>query len=407
MATQTPIPIFSQRETFYVPQVEVYVSGRLLQDNVVNDILQVTYTDSIKDIDQFQIEINNWDADNRTFKFAPPLKSYQGVFDPGNKIEIRMGYQGNMRRMMRGLITSLTPVYSEAAPTLSITGLSELHRFRTEQHTYSWINRNMTDTQIAQELCAWSLKKGQPGLGIKIDVNPAANEQPDPIVFLCNQYDIVFLLERARRRGYDMYLEDEGPTPTLYFGLSENAASAPVYQLEWGKSLVNFRPTLSTADQISSVTVRGWDRKSNKAIVEACTLQQLWKEQKKSAAEIARLTQIAKAYSARSYEVTDEPMHTVKEAKDRARAILDNKNKRLIEASGTTVGLPDLRTGCSVEILGFGVTTDTSGNLIGTGSDFDGEYFVTGSTHTIGGGGYQTQFTARRQGLGRLPQPNA
>ena len=35
----------------------------------------------------------------------------------------------------------------------------------------------------------------------------------------------------------------------------------------------------------------------------------------------------------------------------------------MIAASGATVGLPDLRSGCNVEIIGFGVArSDTKGN---------------------------------------------
>jgi len=403
MGTQTPIPIYSQLETFYVPQVQVYVSGQLLQEGIIDDILQVTYKDSVNEIDSFDIEINNWDADYRTFKFAPPLKTptvdYTGVFDPGAKIEIWMGYQDNMRRMMRGTITSLAPTFSEsAAPTLAISGLNNLQQYRTEQHTYSWTDGTMTDTQIAQQLCGWPVKTGQPGLGLPIVTNPMPNEKPEPVVFMNNQYDIMFLLERARRRGYDMYLQDEGSTSTLYFGLSNNASYVPVYQIEWGKSLVSFKPTLSTAKQVGQVTVRGWDRKSNSAINESCTLQQLWQAQNQPAAEVARLTQIAQAYSNRTEVVTDQPAHTKNEAQARAQAILDKRSKEQITANATTVGLPDLRAGCNVEIIGFGVTTDASGNLMGASSDFDGEYYVTESTHTIGNGGYKTEFSARRQG---------
>ena len=411
MATQA-IPLFGINETFYVPQIQVYISGQLLQDSVIEDVIQLTYKDSINEIDSFDLELNNWDADYLTFKFAPPLQTptedYTGIFEPGSKIEIWMGYQDNMRRMMRGVITSLAPTFSESsAPTISVSGLNELQQYRTEQHTYSWLDGTKTDTDIAKELCSWPVKKGQPGLGIATDTNPAPNEKPDPVVFMNNQYDIVFLMERARRRGYDIYLEDEAATPTLYFGLSQNAAQAPVYQLEWGKSLISFKPTLSTAKQISSVTVRGWDRKSNTAISETYTLQQLWKDEKKSAAEIARLSQIAQAYGNRSEIVTDKPAHTKKEAQDRARAILEDQSKKLITAQVTTVGLPDLRSGCTVEILGFGVTTDATGNLFGASSDFDGEYFVTESTHTIGNSGYTTEFKARREGpLGTIVTGN-
>lgn len=396
--TTTPIPIFSQKETFYVPRFEVYIDSKKLGGDVINDILQVTYKDSINDIDSFSIEINNWDAEQRTFKFAPPQQGFGGIFDPGKKIEVWMGYYSNIRRMMRGEITGLEPNFPESgASTLSVHGLNELHRLRTEQHTYSWENTGKTDTDIAKDVCSRPVKKGQIGLGLAIDAQPDAQESADQTVFLNNEYDIVFLLERARRHGYDIYLEDENAT-TLFFGRSTNTADAPTYQLEWGKSLISFRPTLTTSDQVGAVTVRGWDRKANQPIEVNYTLQDLWKDQKKSQTEITRLTKISQAYGGRTLVITDQPAHTKDEAKKFAIAALTNKNNKLIVATGSTVGLPDLRSGCAVEILGFGVQTGKSGALQGSSSDFDGEYFVTDSTHTIGGSGYRTEFTARRQG---------
>ena len=403
--TTTAIPIFSQNETFYVPRFEVYIGGRKLDSNIVNDILQVTYKDSINDIDSFTIEVNNWDADSRTFKFAPPQQGFDGIFDPGKKVEIWMGYYKNVRRMMRGVITGLEPNFPESgASTLSVHGLNELHQLRTEQHTYSWENTGKTDTDIAKELCGRPVKKGQPGLGLTIDAKPDSNESADQLVFMNNEYDVVFLLERARRHGYDIYLEDENAT-TLFFGRSTNTAAAPTYQLEWGKSLISFRPTLTTSDQVGAVVVRGWDRKANKGIEVTYTVQALWKEQKKSQAEIARLTKIYQAYGNRTRVITDKPAHTTDEAKKLAKAALTETNNKLITATASTVGLPDLRSGCSVEILGFGVQTGKSGALQGAGSIFDGEYFVTDSTHSIGGSGYRTEFTARRDGPVSGTQP--
>ena len=398
--TTTPIPIFSQSETFYVPRFEVYINGKKLERNIINDILQVTYKDSINDIDSFSIEINNWDAEKRTFKFAPPQKAFEEIFDPGKKIEIWMGYYKNTRRMMRGVITGLEPNFPESgASTLSVHGLNELHEFRREKHTHSWTDDNKKkDTEIAKELCGRPKKKDQPGLNMEIDAKPDSDEKAEDVVFMNNEYDIVFLLERARRHGYDIYLEDDKKKPTLFFGRSENTAKAPAYQLEWGKSLISFRPTLTTAKQVSAVTVRGWNRKTNKPINVTYTLKDLWKDEKKSQQEIARLDQIAKAYGERTEVVTDKPARTEDEAKQIAKAILSDIHHKQITATGSTVGLPDLRSGCSVEILGFSVQTDASGTPQGPSSDFDGEYFVTDSTHTIGGSGYRTEFTARRQG---------
>jgi len=402
MADPAPIPIYSQQETFYVPAVQLYIRDQEVPGNVVRDLLQVTYKDSINEIDSVDLEINNWDADRRTFKFAPPLKDatedYTGVFDPGAPIELWMGYQNNLRLMMRGQITTLAPNYPESgAPTLSVHALNELLQFTTEQHTRSWENK--TDTDIAKELCGLPVKQGQAGLGIGIDPNPDPNEAEETFVFMNNQYDIVFLLERARRHGYEVYLEDGNGSgnPTLYFGLSESRALAPVYQLEWGKSLISFQPTLTTAKQVATVTVRGWDRKANKAIEQSYTLQTLWKDQGKSAAEIARLSAIAKAYGNRTEVVTDHPVHTNDEAKKLARAILEDNSKRQIEAHGATVGLPDLRSGCALYISGFASAGSSSASN-GAGSDFNGQYYVMETTHTIGSGGYRTEFKARREG---------
>lgn len=424
MATLAPIPIFGTNETFYVPQVQVYVNGQLLGDNVIDDVLQVSYKDSVNELDTFSIEINNWDADYRRFKFSPPLQTptldYTGIFDPGNKVEIWMGYQDNMRRMMRGSITSISPQFSQSAPpTLTISGLNELQDYRQQQHTYSWTN--MTDTAIAKQLCGWPVRKGQPGLGLPIITRPSANETADAFVYMKNQYDVMFLLERARRRGYEMYMLDESGTSTLFFGLSGDAANAPVYQLEWGKSLASFTPTLSTGKQVGQVTVCGWDRKSNKAIAETCNVQTLWQSQNQPATEVARQMQIAQCYMDRTEVITDQPMHTTSEAQAYAQSVLSKRNKQLMTASASTVGLPDLRAGSKIEIIGFGVISGPAGklasggrtaygargNLYGASSDFDGEYYVTESTHTIGDGGYQTQFSARREGPVSLTTGNA
>jgi phage protein D len=393
--TTTPIPIYSQTETFYVPRFEIYVQGEKLKANVVDDILQVTYKDKINTIDTFTIEINNWDADKRTFKFAPPQKGYEGIFDPGQKIEIRMGYYKNIRKMMHGVITELQPNFPESgASTLSVSGLNELHRFRTEKHTYSWTDGTKTDTDIAEELCGDPVQKGQPGLGLAIHTNPSQDEQPFELVYMKSQYDIDFLEQLAHRHGYEIYLEDETDKPTLFFGLPDNPGT-PTYQLEWGKSLISFRPNLNTSKQVNKVVVRAWDRRANKAIEEEYTLQQLWKDENKSQAEIARLSAIAKTYQNRTEVVTKEPMRTRAQAKSRAKAVLIKKNNELLVATATTIGLPDLRSGCSVQILGLGVPNDSAGTSRGASCDFNGEYFVEESTHTISGNGYRTEFSAR------------
>ena len=67
-----------------------------------------------------------------------------------------------------------------------------------------------------------------------------------------------------------------------------------------------------------------------------------------------------------------------------AKNLLLNHLKEMIKASGGTVGLPDLRAGRTVQIGGLG-------------KRFNGTYFITDTTHTIGTDGYRTTFNARRE----------
>src|SRR5262249_44573283 len=141
-----------------------------------------------------------------------------------------------------------------------------------------------------------------------------------------NQYDIVFLLSRARRHGYVVAVREESkngkPEKYLYFGPSDGKRPGErdvTYLLEWGKSLIQFKPTLTTAKQVGSVTVRGWDRRAKKVIEETVK----WTDLK-----INRdLGDIAQEFNQREEIVTDKPVHSQGQAKELATKILKDQLK--------------------------------------------------------------------------------
>src|SRR5690349_15488184 len=155
--------IFATHQTFYVPQFQVSIAGKTLADGLLRDVMQVTYRDSVDEIDSFELVVNNWDAGNRRPqpKYEPPSQSQNaGVFDPGKRLELRMGYMNEMTLMLTGQITTLEPNFPESgAPTLSVRGLNVLHELRTEQHTDHWENKK--DSDIATDLGNRSLTQGK------------------------------------------------------------------------------------------------------------------------------------------------------------------------------------------------------------------------------------------------------
>jgi uncharacterized protein len=398
-AAPSSIPLYEEKETFYAPYFEIQVRGNPMPRNVVRDVIDVTYEDSIEKVDSFTLTVNNWDADRRRVKYlGMPEKPKPGsddekfdkLFAPGNELALSMGYQSNLRLMMSGIITTVEPNFPETkAPTMVVRGLNVLDRFRQKQYTWRWPSdaagpagkTTIRDSDIALELAQPPDEKaGRPGLGIevRIDKNARDAETGEPYVFMNNQYPIVFLMERARRHGYSIFVGEDKNKKFLYFGPSQ-ALRSITYKLEWGKSLVSFKPTLTTTNQVSEVTVCGWDRKMKQRIEEKVTVDQV-----KGLNE--DLKQFAKTVG-RKEVITNRPVFTKDAAKKLATDLLTRQLKEMVEATGVTVGLPDLRAGRSLD-------------LDKVGYRLNGRYFITETTHVYNEQGYRTTFKARREDTG-------
>jgi phage protein D len=150
------------------------------------------------------------------------------------------------------------------------------------------------------------------------------------------------------------------------------------FELAWGRSIMEFKPSIRTANQVSSVTVRGWHRTRKVPISRTVTL-----DDERITANVD-LHRVLNACNAREELVVDEPVFTNCEARERAIAILLDQTKELVTAEVKVVGLPDLRAGQIVVIKGVGAR-------------LSGKYFVTKTTHTIDDSGYITDFSCRRE----------
>ncbi len=360
------------KQDFYVPYFEILVENQKLKKEITNDVISVTYRDNLTDIDSFELTINNWDAEKRKFKYIEG--EGKEVFYPCKDIEIWMGYydKGNkkIQRMLFGEITSLEPNFpGSGSPTLNVRGLNILHRLRDRQRSDSYINKR--DSQIAREIAR------RIGIDIKVRDNFMTVEEPHDFIFQNNKYDIVFLMERSRTIGYELYVNVE--ERKLYFLPSVQGKKK--YLLEWGRSLVSFRPNLTTANQVSEVVVSGWDPRAKRRVVGRATRRDL----ETRALGVERDIRIIESSLSQRVEViADRPVYTEREARQLAKETLERMSKGMVKASGSTIGLPELKSGTYLEINGLGDL-------------FSGKYFVTETTHTINDSGYTANFSARKE----------
>lgn len=346
---------------FYVPAFEIYIGKKKLKDEIRRDIITVSYTDSLDAIDSFSFTVTNWDPIKRNFKY---LQFDKNPFNVGEEIEVWMGYIGNLEKMLYGEITSLEPNFPQSGnPTLNIRGLNILHRLRKKQETRFY--RNKTDGSIAKQIAR--------RLGLQ--VGNIKDGETHKFIMQKNRYDIVFLMGRARRVGYEVVVEDK----KLNFQPSTDT-TRKMYILEWGKSLIHFRPTLTTTNQVAKVTVKGWDPEKKKVVTGKAKRNNL-KTKGLGAINIKKI--VEKAFDQREEIVVDKPVRSEPEAKQLAKNKLEQIAKEMVKGEGSTIGLPDLRAGSLIELKNLGF--------------FDGKYYVMGTTHSIGDSGYTTTFRARME----------
>jgi uncharacterized protein len=378
-------------QDFYVPSFKVLVQDQELRQ-VVNDVISVSYTDSISEIDSFEMTVNNWDSGTGP---GPGRFKYSDgdTFLPWQDVELWMGYyrkgKDERRRMLVGEIVTMTPNFpASGSSTLSIRGLNLLHRFRIEQKTATFINKK--DSEIARSLVeeiAGKLASAVPRLKLQVDAaeieRNLKKEKPIPTLEM-KEYPINFLLERAKKIGYEISLEEQatGKQRTVTFHYRPpNYVDRPTYRLDWGKMLVGFQPSFQTANQADAVIVRAWDPTTKKKIEAKVTRADLLAEGVLNPEDELKTKKTP--LTRRTELVTSHTIQTQEEAELEARKRLRQIAQGIVEGKGKTVGLPDLRAGCKVEIGGLG--------------RFAGTYVVTGTTHTIGDGGYTTDFSARME----------
>ncbi len=393
-ATLLPVNIY-EKQDFYVPAYRVLINAK--NPNIETDVLSVSYTDSLTNVDSCEIVVNNWDpeGESKGSTMAGAFKySDSTVFNPWQQVELWMGYYhegaDELKRMLTGEISTLSPNFpAGSGSTMTVRALNLLHRFRTKQLTKAFFKRK--DTDIAQELVKdidSELKQKTTQLTLKMEPDEVAENLKDekevPYLEMHNQYPIVFLIQRARDIGYELFLEEKGDnknrTVIVHFRPT-NDVLRTTYALEWGKSLISFQPTLKTANQVSELTVIGWNPQTKAKIEVKVTRKDLAGE---GLIDPTALNITESELSQKSEFVVDHPVQSPDEARVIARKRLRQIAEGLVEARGKTIGVPDLRAGCKVTVAGLGTR-------------FTGTYLVTSTTHTIGDGGYTTDFTARME----------
>lgn len=355
---------------YFAPALRVEVNGYNLAADISKNIEQVTVTSESNAIDTFSMTLVN---QYPTLRWTHTRDA--NLFGEGSVVKIAMGYVDDLQEMIEGEITHITPSFPEGgAPSVTIQGQTRLHWLHGDRTTRTF--PNMTDKQIVDQIAA------EAGLESQSEDTSVTHDY----VIQTNQTDLEFIRDRARKIHFEVFVKGT----TLVFRRS-NEVSNQMYTFVWGHTLAfsggnclplkSFTTTLNAVRPASQVEVRGYDILNKIPFIGRAATGD---ESSTMGGETPGSRTVSSAFHRpRRYVQVSIPVASQAEADQRARALLNNLGLEFITGNASTIGVPDIRSGCVVELKGLGPR-------------FSGEYLIDQATHTIGGSGYQTDFTVKR-----------
>ena len=292
-----------------------------------------------------------------------------GPFDLTKKVKIEASHaDGSKILLMEGEITGLEPQFEEDKPTeFVVLGYDQSHRLYRELKSVAHVNKK--DSDLASEIAQ------KAGLQSQVDVTQTVYDH----IYQHNKSDLAFLMQRARRIGYECFVDQR----TLYF--RKPTTDTGNLKLEYGHDLLSFRPSMSLAEQVDEVVVKGWDAEKQAAIVGRAQTGKLYPKIKESKDGAAW----AKTFGAGKMVIVDQPVVSQAEADALAAAHLDEISGAFIQAEGEAYRRPDIQAGHYVEITNIG-------------KRLSGKYLVTRAIHTYTAQGLRTQFWVAGSRTGSL-----
>ncbi|MBH8560910.1 VgrG-related protein [Nostoc sp. CENA67] len=350
----------------YIPEPLLQIDGANASTDLLNDILQISVEESLHLPGMFTLVIKNDYFPGRT---EDETWRHQSLFAIGKKIKIgfvsstteNVDFEtAEQEYVLDGEITAIETEFTEKSQApIIIRGYDISHRLHRGRYNRSFQNMNDSDivNQIAKET------------GIATGTITSTSIIHD-YVFQENQTNMEFLRERAARLGFELYVQDD----KLNF---RQPTKDQTLSLKWLEDIHNFRVRVTSAEQVSSVEVRGWDYTTKQPIVSTASTEQV-------------ITTTANGTGSKTSTkfsiqpkmiVVDQPVFSANEAQKIAQALCNELGGEFVYADAKGEGNPNIRPGRVVKLTDMG--------------NYSGSYYVTETRHLFHERIYTTEFSVR------------
>lgn len=360
---------------YFAPAFRILVNGSRVKADVSAEIMQLQVTSKPDTLDTFSFTIAN-----SLPKMRWTHTSDADLFREGSSVKIAMGYVDDLQDMIEGEITQISPTFPQGdIPTVAIEGQTLLHRLNGTHNTRTF--QGVTDKDIVERIAQ--------------EANLQADAEDPQIqyeyVMQPNQTDLDFLRERARRLHFEILVQDN----KLIFRRSQEQKTKS-YTLVWAHAqkavamgsnslpLSTFSLQMNASKPSTSVEARSYDPASKQAFVSRAGPSDQTSPMggTKKAGDVTN-----DAYKReRKYVHVVTPFGSQSECDEHAKACYNNQAMQLVSGTAATIGVPDLRGGQIITMLGVGLR-------------FEGDYRIDEATHNISSSGYTTSLTVKRNAV--------
>ena len=353
---------------FYAPAFRIVISA--------SDLLR----DELVAVSQVEVDLVMGGTGNFNFTVVNAFNDVQHEFLTGNgdplmdllsfgaEVDIYMGY-GDLQEsdpstaVLRGVITEVTTGFAEGgSPEVTVAGHDSGFPLTVGKNTGSW--QQKSDSDVVGLIAA----------SLNLDTSITSTDEQHDQIEQNQESDFEFLKKLAERNFFQVYVRNK----TLVFGPPQTRRDG-ILTLNWGESLLSFKPQLNLASQVAAVEVHGWDNQNKQAIVGKADAGD---EAMRSPGGTSAGQYLLKFLSRPPTLIMRQPVFSQAEADSRAKAALNERAKEFLTGEGECLGLPDL-------------LPDTNITLGELGTRFSRTYYVEKTTHKVDNNGYRVRFSIK------------
>lgn len=372
----------------YIAAPILKIDGQAASDALMEDILQISVEESLHLPGMFTLVIKNDYFPGR--EDDSPWK-HENLFEIGKTIEIGFissatessefddADQGNV---LKGEVTAIeTHFTSDSQAPIIVRGYDVSHRLHRGRHNRSF--QNKTDTDIVKQIAG---EVGIPTGTVDNTQGPYGYGDisgSNGYIFQENQTNMEFLRERAARHGFELFVQDG----KLNFRKPQKGDTV---ELTWLTDLHSFRVRVTSAEQVNSVEVRGWDYNRKEAISETATQANKVFTTTDRGTGSSTSSSFQGKPSTPKLIVVDQPVSQSQEAKTIAEALCNELGGEFVYADARSEGNPGIRPGKLISLANMG--------------KYSGKYYITETRHLFHERVYTTEFSIRGLRGGNLLQ---